>query len=154
MLRISRLTDYATVILANLAGGALASSAEIAQRTHIGLPTVSKLLKELQHAGLVRSVRGAHGGYQLTRPTAEISAAHIIDAVEGPVALTECANGAGNCDIESTCQVSHGWQRISGAIRRALTDVSLEELLDRDAAFPPPDLHRPTASRWRPLVRG
>ncbi len=68
MLRISRLTDYATVILASLAGGALASAADIAERTHIGLPTVSKLLKELQHAGLVRSVRGAHGGYQLVPP--------------------------------------------------------------------------------------
>ena len=61
MLRISRLTDYATVILASLGGGALASAAEIAERTRIGLPTVSKLLKELQHAGLVRSVRGARG---------------------------------------------------------------------------------------------
>ncbi len=68
MLRISRLTDYATVILASLAGGSLASAAEIAERTHIGLPTVSKLLKELQHAGLVRSMRGARGGYQLARP--------------------------------------------------------------------------------------
>ena len=105
MLRISRLTDYATVILASLADGALASATDIAERTHIGLPTVSKLLKELQHAGLVRSVRGAHGGYQLARPAASISAAEIIDAVEGPVALTECAGGAGNCDIE-TCALT------------------------------------------------
>ena len=124
MLRISRLTDYATVILANLAGGDLASATGIAERTHIGLPTVSKLLKELQHAGLVRSVRGAHGGYQLTRPAASISAADIIDAVEGPVALTECAGGAGHCGIETTCLVGHGWQRISHSIRRALADVS------------------------------
>lgn len=154
MLRISRLTDYATVILASLAGGGLASAAEIALRTRIGLPTVSKLLKQLQHAGLVRSVRGAHGGYQLTRPTTEINAADIIDAVEGPVALTECASGAGNCGIEATCQVGHGWQRISLAIRRALTGVSLDELVRRDAAFAPPDLHREPAARWRPLVRG
>lgn len=154
MLRISRLTDYATVILASLAGGGLASAADIAVRTHIGLPTVSKLLKQLQHAGLVRSVRGAHGGYQLTRPTAEINAADIIDAVEGPVALTECATGVGQCGIEATCQVGHGWQRISSAILRALTDVKLDELLRRDAAFAAPDLHRPPAGHWRPLVRG
>jgi FeS assembly SUF system regulator len=140
MLRISRLTDYATVILASLGGGSLASAAEIAERTHIGLPTVSKLLKELQHAGLVRSVRGAHGGYQLARPAASISAAEIIDAVEGPVALTECASGAGNCEIETTCLVGHGWQRISRAIRRALHEVSLEELVRRDAPFATPDL--------------
>lgn len=154
MLRISRLTDYATVILASLAGGGLASAADIALRTHIGLPTVSKLLKQLQHAALVRSVRGAHGGYQLARPTAEINAADIIDAVEGPVALTECASGAGQCDIEATCQVGHGWQRISSAILRALTDVKLDELLRHDASFAPPDLHRPPTGRWRPLVRG
>jgi FeS assembly SUF system regulator len=133
MLRISRLTDYATVILATLAGGRLASAAEIAERTHIGLPTVSKLLKELQHAGLVNSVRGARGGYQLARPAAEINAAEIIDAVEGPVALTECAGGAGNCGIEATCLVGHGWQRISRAIRGVLRDVSLAELVRRDA---------------------
>ena len=132
MLRISRLTDYATVILASLRNGGLASAADIAERTHIGLPTVSKLLKELQHAGLVRSVRGARGGYQLARSTGEINAADIIDAVEGPVALTECSNGSGFCGIEATCLVGHGWQRISLAIRRALTDVSLDELLRRD----------------------
>ena len=143
MLRISRLTDYATVILASLAGGGLASAADIADRTHIALPTVSKLLKALQHAGLVRSVRGARGGYQLARLPAAISAAEIIDAVEGPVALTECAGGAGNCGIEATCLVGHGWQRISRAIRRALADVSLDALVRRDATFATPDFSRP-----------
>jgi FeS assembly SUF system regulator len=139
MLRISRLTDYATVILASLGDGGLASAADVAERTRIGLPTVSKLLKELQHAGLVRSVRGAHGGYQLARPAADINAAEIIDAVEGPVALTECASGAGNCDLEANCLVVHGWQRISRSIRRALAGVSLEELVRREAPLPAPD---------------
>ena|SRR6202008_2094189 len=154
MLRISRLTDYATVILASLGGGGLASAADVALRTHIALPTVSKLLKELQHAGLVRSVRGAHGGYQLTRPAADISAVDILDAVEGPVALTECATGAGNCGIEATCQVGQGWQRISLAIRRSLADVRLDDLARRDAEFRAPDLRRKPAAAWRPLVRG
>jgi FeS assembly SUF system regulator len=155
MLRISRLTDYATVILASLGGGSLASAADIAERTHIGLPTVSKLLKELQHAGLVKSMRGARGGYQLARPAAGISAADIIDAVEGPVALTECASGSGLCGIETTCAVGHGWQGISQAIHRALVGVSLTDLARGDANFPTPDLHlsaRP--GEWRPLVRG
>ncbi len=149
MLRISRLTDYATVILASLGGGALQSAADIAERTHIGLPTVSKLLKELQHAGLVRSVRGAHGGYRLARPAARINASEIIDAVEGPVALTECASGAGHCGIESTCQVGHGWQRISLGIRHALAEISLEELVRRDGPAGAPG----AAPGWRPLVR-
>jgi Rrf2 family protein len=87
-------------------------------------------------------VRGARGGYQLARPAASISAADIIDAVEGPVALTECAGGAGNCDIETTCLVGHGWQRISRSIRRALGEVSLEALARRDAVFAAPDFSR------------
>ena len=150
MLRISRLTDYATVILASLGNGGLASAADIAERTHIGVPTVSKLLKELQRAGLVRSVRGARGGYQLARPAAEINAAEIIDAVEGPVALTACSGGAGYCGIEATCLVGHGWQRISRAIRRALVGVSLEELVRRDAAFAVPDFSRPGGTARTP----
>ena len=153
MLRISRLTDYATVILASLAGGSLASAADIADRTRIGLPTVSKLLKQLQHAGLVRSVRGAHGGYQLARPTVEINAADIIDAVEGPVALTECASGAGQCGIEATCQVGHSWQQVSRSIHRALADVPLTTLVRHDAAVRVPDLRPGPAAEWRPLTR-
>jgi FeS assembly SUF system regulator len=154
MLRISRLTDYATVILASLGGGNLASAADIALRTHIGLPTVSKLLKELQHAGLVKSMRGARGGYQLARPATGISAADIIDAVEGPVALTECASGSGLCGIETTCTVGHGWQGVSLAIRRALVGISLTDLVSRSSDFPTPELRRPAGGEWRPLVRG
>lgn len=155
MLRISRLTDYATVILARLGGGSLASAADIAERTRIGLPTVSKLLKELQHAGLVNSVRGARGGYQLARPAAAISAADIIDAVEGPVSLTECSNGSGLCGIETTCTVGHGWQGVSQAIRRALDAISLTDLISHEGEFATPELRKPAArSQWRPLVRG
>jgi FeS assembly SUF system regulator len=155
MLRISRLTDYATVILASLGGGGLASATDLSERTHIGLPTVSKLLKELQHAGLVKSVRGARGGYQLARPPTGISAADIIDAVEGPVALTECSSGSGMCGIETTCTVGHGWQGVSQAIRRALIGISLTDLVNRGGEFPTPDLRGPAArGEWRPLVRG
>ncbi|MFZ2508131.1 MAG: SUF system Fe-S cluster assembly regulator [Steroidobacteraceae bacterium] len=155
MMRISRLTDYATVILARLGGGSLASAADIAERTRIGLPTVSKLLKELQHAGLVNSVRGARGGYQLARPAAAISAAEIIDAVEGPVSLTECSNGSGLCGIETTCTVGHGWQGVSQAIRRALDAISLTDLVSHEGEFATPDLRKSGArGEWRPLVRG
>jgi FeS assembly SUF system regulator len=153
MLRISRLTDYATLILASLGDGGLWSAPEISLRTRIGLPTVSKLLKELQHAGLVRSVRGARGGYQLARPATLINAAEIIDAVEGPVALTECAGGAGNCGIEATCLVGNGWQRISRAIRRALADVTLDELVKRDVPAKAFDFSR-TAASTRTPARG
>src|SRR6516225_11066653 len=105
MLRISRLTDYATVLLASLASEPqrVQTAASLAEQTRIAAPTVSKLLKQLQRAGLVTSTRGQHGGYRLARPAGQISAAAILDALEGPVALTECAVGLGQCEIEESC---------------------------------------------------
>jgi FeS assembly SUF system regulator len=136
MLRISRLTDYATVILAALAGepGRVQTAAALAESTHIAAPTVCKLLKQLQRAGLVLSTRGLHGGYQLARAASQISAAAILDALEGPVALTDCSAGHGNCEIEDSCRVGRVWQRLNLAIRRSLYDVSLAQLAGLEAA--------------------
>lgn len=135
MLRISRLTDYATVLLAALAGEPqrVRTAAALAEQTRIAAPTVSKLLKQLQRAGLVSSTRGLHGGYQLSRPATQISAGAILDALEGPVALTDCSAGHGNCDLEETCRVGRVWQRLNLAIRRALYEVSLAQLAGLDA---------------------
>jgi len=135
MLRISKLTDYATVILAALAAqpAQVRTAMALAEQTRIAAPTVSKLLKQLQRAGLVTSTRGLHGGYQLARPATEISAAAILDALEGPVALTDCSVGHGNCGIEATCRVGRVWQRLNLAIRRSLYEVSLAQLAGIDA---------------------
>jgi FeS assembly SUF system regulator len=136
MLRISRLTDYATVILGVLAAEPerMHTATAIAARTRIGAPTASKLLKQLHGANLVTSSRGLHGGYRLARPAQEISAAAILDALEGPLALTDCAAGHGHCGIEETCRVGRGWQRLNLAIRRSLADVSLAQLAGLEAA--------------------
>ena len=141
MLRISKLTDYGTVVLACLAVAPdrRQTATEVAERTRLGLPTVSKLFKSLHRAGLVTSVRGAHGGYQLARPAARISAAAIIDAIEGPVAITECSGNHSTCDIESVCRTGSAWQRINGSIRRALDDISLAQLAGQE-----------TLAQWRP----
>lgn len=138
MLRISKLTDYGTVVLAELAGDpdALCSAADVAAATGINLPTVSKLLKSLARAGLVVSRRGVNGGYQLSREPREISAANVIDALEGPVSITECSATDSNCDYEQVCNVGGAWQRINVAIRRALDEVSLADLL-RASSTPP-----------------
>jgi FeS assembly SUF system regulator len=135
MLRISRLTDYATVVLAALADepGRVQTASALAERTHIALPTVSKLLKQLQRSGLVASTRGLRGGYQLSRPASQITAAAILDALEGPLALTDCSSGHGRCGIERTCRVGHAWQHLNVAIRRALNDVTLAQLAGIDA---------------------
>ena len=150
MLRISKLTDYATVLLAHLAeeGAGMRTAVELADWSGIGLPTVSKVLKELQRAGLVSSTRGARGGYPLARPAAAISAADIIDAVEGPLGLTECATHPGQCGLEPSCRVGRSWQRVNVAIHRALTDVKLTHLVAQDgAAVPLPDLAIALGSR-------
>ena len=134
MVRISRLTDYATVLLAVLAAEPerVQTAASLAEQTHIGAPTVSKLLKQLQRAGLVLSTRGLHGGYQLARPATQISAAAILDALEGPLALTDCSVAHGHCDIEDSCRVGRVWQRLNLTIRRSLGDVSLAQLAGLD----------------------
>jgi len=136
MLRMSRLTDYATVLLAALAGepGRVQTATSLAEQTRIAAPTVCKLLKQLQRAALVSSTRGPRGGYQLARPAAQISAAAILDALEGPLALTDCSAGHGNCEIEETCRVGRVWQRLNLAIRRSLYEVSLAQLAGLDAA--------------------
>lgn len=161
MVRISRLTDYATVLLAVLAAQPqrVQTAAALAEQTRIAAPTVSKLLKQLQRAGLVISTRGLHGGYQLARPAAQISAAAILDALEGPVALTDCSVAQGQCEIEQSCRVGRVWQRLNLAIRRSLFDVNLAQLagiepihtrlpsLERDVktAVSPPSLRIPNA---------
>lgn len=138
VLRISKLTDYGTVVLAHLADldDDLASAADVAASTGIAPPTVSKLLKALGKADLVTSTRGSHGGYRLARDASRISAADVIDALEGPVSITECSSSDSLCDFESVCTVGGAWQRINIAIRRALTDVSLADLLRANHPVP------------------
>lgn len=138
MLRISKLTDYGTVVLAQLAAesAAVCSAAEVAAATGLGLPTVSKILKSLARAGLVLSTRGVNGGYQLARAPGAISAADVIDALEGPVSITECSASDSHCDFEEVCNVGSAWQRINVAIRHALEEVSLNDLLPTNGPVP------------------
>lgn len=138
MLRISKLTDYGTVVLAHLATEqpAVVSAADVAAGTGLALPTVSKLLKLLARAELVHSTRGAQGGYQLARPAHEISAANVIDALEGPVSITECSALDSHCAHEGACNVGGTWQRINVAIRHALDEVTLLDLLHSRRSLP------------------
>jgi FeS assembly SUF system regulator len=136
MLRIGKLTDYATVVLASLAQDPTRHRAatELAERTRLSGPTVSKVLKELQRAGMVASSRGSHGGYRLARDPDDITAAQILDIFEGPIAITECSSAVSRCGIEHSCRVGSAWQRVNGAIRRALEDVTLRQLAGLDSA--------------------
>ena len=138
MLRISKLTDYGTVLLAHLATNqaSVCSAADVAGATGIAPPTVSKLLKSLARAGLVTSTRGANGGYRLARPPQQITAADVIDALEGPVSITECSASDGDCEHEGVCSVGGAWQRINVAIRQALKEVTLNDLVRANSPVP------------------
>ncbi|MCB1864595.1 MAG: SUF system Fe-S cluster assembly regulator [Chromatiales bacterium] len=130
MLRLSKLTDYGTVVMTCLAqaDGDVLRANEVADRTRLGGPTVSKLLKALAGGGLLDSFRGAHGGYRLARAASKITVVEIIDALEGPVALTECSETDGACAQAAHCSVRPNWQRINTAIRDALGQMTLADL--------------------------
>lgn len=130
MIRMSKLTDYAIVILAHLARaqGTLTAQ-ELAARSRVPLPTVSKLAKELSKAGLVVSHRGRNGGYGLARAAESISVAEIVEALEGPIALTECSRpGKTDCGIEDTCLARASWDPVSRAIEDALRSLPLSAI--------------------------
>lgn len=137
MIRLSRLSDYGIVLMALLAartGDAPSNAREVAALAQLPLPVVSKVLKALARRGLLVSHRGAKGGYTLARPPAQITAAEMIAALEGPIGLTECAAHPGQCVKESNCHVREPWQRINSVVRRALDQVTLADLVPPAAA--------------------
>jgi FeS assembly SUF system regulator len=130
MLRVSKLTDYATAVMTTLADAPerVHSAQDLADHAHLELPTVSKLLKQLAHAELVHSFRGVNGGYRLARAPERISIADIVIAMEGPIGMTECSAQVGLCGHETHCGVRVNWQRINQAIAQALASVTLAEM--------------------------
>ena len=136
MLRVTKLTDYATVVLTVLASqpDRVWSAAELAERARLEAPTVAKLLKPLAHAGLVEGFRGTNGGYRLTRQAADISLIAIVEAMEGPLGMTECSGEHSSCAHEPHCGVQAHWRRINDVIAEALGNITLAELLPPVAA--------------------
>jgi len=131
MIRLSRLADYGVVLACQMAVKAdrCHNAFDLAAATGLPAPTVSKLLAALARAGVLVSQRGAKGGYRLARAPEAISAADIVSAVDGPIALTVCIeHGAGVCDVESLCPTRSGWRRINDAVRDAMKSVSLADL--------------------------
>ncbi|MBW8784281.1 MAG: SUF system Fe-S cluster assembly regulator [Novosphingobium sp.] len=137
-MRLSSMADYAVVTMTAAArhcGGARVSATAIAEETGLPAPTVQKLVSRLSAAGLLRAVRGAGGGFKLARPAAAISLADIIEAVEGPIALTACVkHGRHDCGLESCCAVRPHWGIVNDVMRGALAGVSLSDLASPRAA--------------------
>src|SRR3990172_4224665 len=129
MLRISKMTDYAILLMVELTRqGETLSAHVLADRIRVEVPTACKVLKLLAGAGLLSSYRGAKGGSRVAGPESRISVAEIIAAIEGPIAMTECSVEVGLCHQEDNCHLRSNWQRISVAVARALEDVSLAEM--------------------------
>lgn len=130
-MRLSNLADYAVITMSQAAthcGDGRVSAAELASETGLPVPTVQRLVSKLTAAGLLRSVRGAKGGLQLGRPAAAITVADIVEAVEGPIALTACIENAACCDYEAGCRIKPHWPMINEALRGALAGITLETL--------------------------
>jgi FeS assembly SUF system regulator len=130
MIRMGRLTDYGIVLMAHLAaaGEGPHNARDLAAETRLPQPAVSKLLKALAREGLLVSSRGVKGGYRLARPAEEITVPEMIEALEGPIALTDCTLHAGACSQEPRCHVRTPWQRINRVVRDALARVRLADL--------------------------
>jgi FeS assembly SUF system regulator len=130
MLRLSKLTDYAVVVLVRLAGmEGVQTSPGIAAATGIPEPTVAKVLKTLAAGDLVSSQRGAKGGYRLNRHLAAIPIADVIAAVDGPIALTACVDGAtSGCESQGLCPMRGRWDPVNQAIHDALSRITLADM--------------------------
>ena len=131
MLRMTKQADYAIVLLTRMAGEPESqfNASEAAEQTGLPQPIVSKILKLLAHRKLLTSHRGAKGGYRLARTADDITVAQIIEAVEGPIAITECVDETpGECSQEPVCPVRSNWQQINHAVRSALEQITLQEM--------------------------
>jgi len=130
MFRIGKLTDYALIIMSQMARRPAVQwrMEEVVDTTHLPLATVRKLMRALVAAGLVRSERGVRGGYQLSRLPELVSVAEIIAAIEGPIALTECSDGASECDRIGSCDMESSWPAINGLIYQLLRTLRLSDI--------------------------
>ncbi len=130
MLRLSKLADYAVVVLVRLSQAApCQTSPGVSAAVGIPEPTVAKVLKALATAGLVSSQRGARGGYRLAQPLSQISVAAVVTAIDGPIALTACVKGSSvGCEAECMCPVRGRWDLVNIAIREALSAISLADM--------------------------
>ncbi len=124
------MADYAVVILVHAAraGSVRLNATTTSTATGIPAPTVAKILSALAKAGLIVSQRGASGGYALAQPLGDISVANIIEAVDGPIALTACVEGGGDCGLESSCHMRDPWKLINHTVRHSLHTISLASL--------------------------
>ena len=138
MIKLNKITDYAVVILGLLSSRSpnKFSTSKISSDTGLSIPTVAKVCKLLNNANLIKAGRGAHGGYLCETKPSEISVAVIVEAIDGPIAITACIEESEDlCDTQSICLLSGNWNKANNAILDALKSVSLSDLLNPDDFF-------------------
>ena len=132
MIKLSKMTDYAVVILAEMAthNGALLSATGLSEKTRLPEPTVSKILKLLTKKDIVSSKRGINGGYSIIKAPDEINMADVITALDGPIALTACVEESEQCcSHEVNCKIKGQWNPVNVAIYNSLREVSLAQMI-------------------------
>ncbi len=136
MIKLSKLTDYAVVVLTEMARGQgkLCTASQLAEQTTLPEPTVAKVLKLLAKGGVVASTRGANGGYKLNHTPDQISIAAVVTALDGPVALTACVDGSDECCSHAgSCPIKGQWNPVNIAMKAALENVSLAQMMEQAA---------------------
>ena len=130
MIKLGKLTDYAIVVMVQLAKeGASRSAHQLSDKTGLPEPTVAKVLKTLLKEKLVMSARGAQGGYKLAKTAEELSVRNIIEALDGPIAIVACVDGTGdNCQAAGRCPTKGRWDPVNLAIRDALDSIRLSDM--------------------------
>lgn len=132
MIRLSKLTDYAIVVLSQMAREPQAryASSQLASNTGVPETTVAKILKSVSAAGLINATRGAQGGYQLNIAGDKMTVRAIIEALEGPIAITDCVGGAqGCCNSEAKCPMRGNWDKVNDTIIHELDGVMLTDMM-------------------------
>jgi len=154
MLRMRRITDQGFVVLADFvrSGGHRRAASEIAERTRMPAATTAKVLKVLQRSGLLTSVRGLNGGYELACDPDSTSVLRVIEAFEGPLGITECSlAGPVDCDTHDTCSLGQSWPAVNDALVDALRSVSLRDLVERQTGS---QASRPALAQTRAIQAG
>lgn len=138
MLRLSKLADYGVVVMVRLSqGGGCQTAPGIASAIGVPEPTVAKVLKALAAAGLVRSQRGARGGYLLLRPLTAIPIVDVVTAIDGPIAVAACVEGgARGCEAEASCPVKGRWDPVNKAVVNALSRITLADMVPPQVQAP------------------
>jgi FeS assembly SUF system regulator len=135
MIKLSRMSDYAVVVLETLSRnpGSAMSASQIAIESLLPEPTVAKVLKQMASGGLVTSQRGVNGGYEMARPRDQITVFDIVSVIEGRLALTACVEGGEehSCALEGACAMTGRWNRVNDAVRDAFKGITLADMVRR-----------------------